>query len=270
MLQCSLDDIDNRGWRNNLRIRGLREAEGENLSTSLSTLFNLILSRKTDTPVVLDRVHRSLKPRLGRERHQGIQLPWIHLHDYNAPRYYSVHQSTKPSRNVYYGLALSTSSAQQGARWRSPVKRRPWGPREGFGSNAGWESLSCSPPIVRMEKKVWMRHYTRPVQAAHFDARILPPLLDISWHTLQARRVLKPTTDQLCTRNLKYRWGFPFALIVSSRGSTYTITMHQDIIPFTRALNLAETSIMDWYVPDPALSTLSAQQGARWRSPVKR
>ncbi|CAH2282447.1 Hypothetical predicted protein [Pelobates cultripes] len=171
MMQRSLDDIDNRGRRNNLRIKGIPEAEGENLYNILASLFNLILQRRPESPVVLDRAHRSLRPKAA----VG-----------DAPR-------DIICRIHYYALKAD---------------------------------------ILKH-----LRDTSGPLLYQGHEIQIYQ---DLSWHTLQARRALRPITDQLRSRNIRYRWGFPFALIVNTRGTTYTISTHQDIVP-----NLAETSILD-------------------------
>ncbi|CAH2325044.1 Hypothetical predicted protein [Pelobates cultripes] len=62
-IQRQLDDLDNRGRRNNLRVRGLPELQGEDLTSTLTDLFNLILGLDPGNKIILDRAHRSLKPR---------------------------------------------------------------------------------------------------------------------------------------------------------------------------------------------------------------
>uniref|UniRef100_A0A8C5LWR2 Uncharacterized protein n=1 Tax=Leptobrachium leishanense TaxID=445787 RepID=A0A8C5LWR2_9ANUR len=63
-LQRRVDDLDNRGRRHNIRVRGLAETDDpEDLRTTLRELFNLILNRDTDAPVPMDRGHRALRPR---------------------------------------------------------------------------------------------------------------------------------------------------------------------------------------------------------------
>ncbi|CAH2273981.1 Hypothetical predicted protein [Pelobates cultripes] len=115
-----------------------------------------------------------------------------------------------------------------------------------------------------------LKHLRDTSAPMRFQGHEIQIYQDLSWHTLQARRALRPITDQLRMRNLRYRWGYPFALIVNTRGTTFTISTHQDITPFTKALNLTETNILDWYALDPALTAPSAQQRPRWRSPAKR
>ncbi|CAH2251530.1 Hypothetical predicted protein [Pelobates cultripes] len=61
--QRHIDDLDNRGRRNNLRIRGLPETQGEDLTLVLTELLNLILGVPSYNPIIFDRAHRSLRPR---------------------------------------------------------------------------------------------------------------------------------------------------------------------------------------------------------------
>lgn len=59
-----LEDLDNRGRRNNIRIRGLPEAEGsEDLQLILEAIFNRLLGDPISTKIKLDRAHRALHPK---------------------------------------------------------------------------------------------------------------------------------------------------------------------------------------------------------------
>ncbi|CAH2274338.1 Hypothetical predicted protein [Pelobates cultripes] len=60
-----IEELDNRSRRNNLRLRGLPETQeaSEDLLAKLQALFNNILQRPTDTPVLLDRAHKALRPK---------------------------------------------------------------------------------------------------------------------------------------------------------------------------------------------------------------
>ncbi|KAG8566310.1 hypothetical protein GDO81_013181 [Engystomops pustulosus] len=63
-LTDQLDDAENRGRRNNIRIRGLPETvESSQLHSELRLLFNSVLEVPGDSPVELDRAHRALQPR---------------------------------------------------------------------------------------------------------------------------------------------------------------------------------------------------------------
>lgn len=59
-----LEDIDNRGRRNNIRVRGIPEADNaEDLPSLLSSIFNQLLDATPDHVIQLDRAHRALRPK---------------------------------------------------------------------------------------------------------------------------------------------------------------------------------------------------------------
>lgn len=59
-----LEDLDKRGRRNNIRIRGLPEAtQDEDLPVTLQATFNSVLGRPEHQKVKLDWAHRALRPR---------------------------------------------------------------------------------------------------------------------------------------------------------------------------------------------------------------
>lgn len=59
-----LEDLDNRGRRNNLRVRGIPESvEQEEIPTALTTIFNQLLQVPEETPIDLVRAHRALRPK---------------------------------------------------------------------------------------------------------------------------------------------------------------------------------------------------------------
>lgn len=63
-MQRHVEDLNNRGSRNNNRIRGLPESEGpEDLHTTLQTLFNDLLGDPPHKPIEMDRAHRALHPK---------------------------------------------------------------------------------------------------------------------------------------------------------------------------------------------------------------
>lgn len=62
--QRHLEDLDNRGRRNNIRVRGLPEAtQDEDLQVTLQAIFNNVLGRPENQRIKLDRAHRALRPR---------------------------------------------------------------------------------------------------------------------------------------------------------------------------------------------------------------
>uniref|UniRef100_A0A8C5W8K9 Uncharacterized protein n=1 Tax=Leptobrachium leishanense TaxID=445787 RepID=A0A8C5W8K9_9ANUR len=63
-LRRLVDDVDNWGRRNNLRIRGLKEMDPpEQLEELLCRFFNEVLGRAPASPIELNRAHRALRPR---------------------------------------------------------------------------------------------------------------------------------------------------------------------------------------------------------------
>lgn len=61
--QRHLEDLDNRGRRNNIRVRGLPEAcEAEDLLTTLQAILNNVLGHPEHQRVKLDQAHCSLRP----------------------------------------------------------------------------------------------------------------------------------------------------------------------------------------------------------------
>uniref|UniRef100_A0A8C5MXE1 Uncharacterized protein n=1 Tax=Leptobrachium leishanense TaxID=445787 RepID=A0A8C5MXE1_9ANUR len=64
-LTRQLEDLENRGRRNNIRIRGLPENErdSDDLHRILTNLFNFLLQKAPDTAVEMERWHRALRSR---------------------------------------------------------------------------------------------------------------------------------------------------------------------------------------------------------------
>lgn len=59
-----LEDLNNRGRRHNLRVRGLPESiEGEHVPQVVTNLFNAVLNRPPQTAIAMERIHRMLHPR---------------------------------------------------------------------------------------------------------------------------------------------------------------------------------------------------------------
>lgn len=65
--QRHIEDLDNRGRRHNLRIRGMTEAiDSEHLTPAVTELFNGLFDRLPQTRIEMERIHRALRPK-GRE-----------------------------------------------------------------------------------------------------------------------------------------------------------------------------------------------------------
>lgn len=63
-MQRHLEDLDNRGRRHNLRVRGIPEViEGDQIIPSVTGLFNSLLNRPYQTSIMMERIHRALRPK---------------------------------------------------------------------------------------------------------------------------------------------------------------------------------------------------------------
>ncbi|CAH2312243.1 Hypothetical predicted protein [Pelobates cultripes] len=61
-LRRQVEDLDNRGRRNNIRVRGLPEQTGEDLSDILQRLFADVLGEEAPDTYNIERAHRALRP----------------------------------------------------------------------------------------------------------------------------------------------------------------------------------------------------------------
>lgn len=63
-LQRHVEDLDNRGQRHNLRVRGLPESvEHDQILPAVTDLFNRILDRPRHTLIAMEQIHRAFRPR---------------------------------------------------------------------------------------------------------------------------------------------------------------------------------------------------------------
>lgn len=70
-----MEDLDNRGRRRNLRVRGLPESfDSAQLSRMVTAHFNELLERPPESPIAMERIHRALPPR-GRDTKRHNVLP---------------------------------------------------------------------------------------------------------------------------------------------------------------------------------------------------
>ncbi|OCU00185.1 hypothetical protein XELAEV_18005957mg [Xenopus laevis] len=85
-------------------------------------------------------------------------------------------------------------------------------------------------------------------------------LQDLSWSTLQHRRLLRPLITALKENNLLFRWGYPFSLHVTHNGQSFVLTGPDDLAPFLAGLGLSDVNLPDWikfcYLPKMPLLRL--------------
>lgn len=59
-----IEDLDNRGRRHNIRVRGVPESvTPEQIKPALSSIFNNLIERPEASPIEFNRAHRALRPR---------------------------------------------------------------------------------------------------------------------------------------------------------------------------------------------------------------
>ncbi|OCT56835.1 hypothetical protein XELAEV_18004364mg [Xenopus laevis] len=97
---------------------------------------------------------------------------------------------------------------------------------------------------------------------------------DLSRNTLRQRRLLKPIMDLLKERSIRYKWGYPFALIVVSNGKSYSVRSPRDIPQFMDGLDLPHIDVpecdsWDWIPPTraPQKGQNSLQRSTRGNTP---
>ncbi|CAH2293629.1 Hypothetical predicted protein [Pelobates cultripes] len=92
--------------------------------------------------------------------------------------------------------------------------------------------------------------------------QILP---DLAWLMLQGRRALRPITQALQAKEIRYRWGYPFSLTASHQGVQSCITIVLDVPDFIKTFDLPQIEIQDWYDPLAQGAPEALPQRTRWR-----
>ncbi|OCT91718.1 hypothetical protein XELAEV_18014781mg [Xenopus laevis] len=71
-------------------------------------------------------------------------------------------------------------------------------------------------------------------------------LQDLSWHTLQQRRLIQPLVANLKNKRLLYRWTYPFGLQVTRDGTTVTLSSPEDIPQSCQSCGIKEPDLSEW------------------------
>lgn len=193
MALYKIEDQENRNRRNNIRIRGLPEATGdEDLLPSIRGIFNGMLGQAADYPLKIDRVHRALRPR---------------------------NLSSDTPRNVI-----------------------------------------CQ--VHYYDEKELIMKKAKEAASLDFDGAILSFYPDLARETLERRRALRPLTEKLQAASIKYRWGFPAALIASRDGKTAILRFPEDLEKFCMDVNIIPPELPGWQEATPALPNNSEP---RWQ-----
>lgn len=88
---------------------------------------------------------------------------------------------------------------------------------------------------------------------------------DISRFTLYLRNLLQPFTRTLRDRNIKYRWLFPFGLLLTYQNKSFSIKTPGDMREISRKLDISCEDIPDWTTMDGKTSSPPAlPEVVRW------
>lgn len=174
--QRHVEDLDNMGRRNNIRVRGIPETEGaEDLQTTLQSVFNNLIREPPTKHIEMDRAHRALRPK----------------------------GATPKPRDII-------------CRIRSyPLKEE----------------------IIKQ---------ARLARKATFDDIQIQLYPDLSWITLQKRRLLQPLLHILQKKAITYRWGFPFSLSAKHQGKSAILRYPEDLRTFCDILEIPAPQLPDW------------------------
>lgn len=62
-MQRQMEDIDNRGRKNNLRVRVPESIEYDQIQQTVTAIFNNLLERPATERIEMERIHRALRPK---------------------------------------------------------------------------------------------------------------------------------------------------------------------------------------------------------------
>ncbi|XP_077327569.1 uncharacterized protein LOC143962118 [Lithobates pipiens] len=193
-MQRHVEDLDNRGRRHNIRVRGIPEAEGpEDLQFILQEIFNELLG---EPPTKFIEMDRALRPK----------------------------NATSSPRDVICRLT----------------------------------SFHIKEDIMRQAR------LARVVTFRNTPVQLFP---DLSWLTLQKRRILQPLLRTLQEAAIPYRWGFPISLTGKHQGKMASLRFPEDLHAFCEDLGVRPPQLPDWdlVATQPAPPTLWQKVPSRQR-----
>lgn len=188
-IQRHVEDLENRGRRHNLRVRGLPESvDNTQLNATVSAIFSQLLESQCIEVINMDRIHRALRPK-GRD--------------------------TDPPRDVI-----------------------------------------CFINDYRLKEDILKQ--ARIKRTTEYEGHRISIYQDLSAITLRHRKDLRPLLEILQSKNIPYRWKFPFALAATNQGRTAILRVPEDLDSFCQILDIPYTPVPNWYSDFP-LSNFSIQ-----------
>ena len=195
-----LEDLDNRGRRHNIRVRGVPESvPPDQIRPTLTSIFNSLMDRPEASPIEFDRAHRALRPK--------------------AP-------DNTPPRDI----------------------------------------ICCLPNYTLKEE---ILHKARLEEHITFNEAEIQLYQDLSPITLKNRRALRPLLEVLKTKDITYRWKFPFALQATYNGRQFTLRIPEELQKFCECLQIIPMDLPEWYAEfrlPPEINNMPPKQGP---SPAK-
>lgn len=113
------------------------------------------------------------------------------------------------------------------------------------------------------EKKADITAVTRTMTSIKHEGAELQIYGDLSKRTSDRRRLLRPITEELRSKGIKYKWGFPLSIIVTKDGNNVMLEDGGPLEPFLTKLGLRSIHIEGWYyevrTPDSAKMPLRCE-----------
>lgn len=177
-MQRHVEEIDNRGRRHNLRIRGLPEyVDNVSLPQVVSDAFNDILNIPERPAISMERIHRALRPK-GKD--------------------------SDPPRDVI-----------------------------------------CFVNDFKIKESILKK--AREMNRILFEGHQLQIFQDLSAITLKNRRDLRPLLEVLNSKNIRYKWKFPFGLFAYYQNRSALLRVPEELPAFCKQLDLPLVAVPDWY-----------------------
>lgn len=129
-------------------------------------------------------------------------------------------------KNTIPGLKLEADDLERAHRALKPMPKLSAPPRD---------IIVC---FTRYKKKEEVWNNLRNSTNLRYGETPILALQDLSQDTLNRRKSLRPFTQRLQQAGIKYRWGFPFRLIVTTNTTQHTATNISEALQLLKSLEL--------------------------------
>ncbi|CAH2277192.1 Hypothetical predicted protein [Pelobates cultripes] len=123
-LRRQVEDLDNRGRRNNIRVRGIPETEGENPHEILTSLFSQLLRDEAPPDFGIERAHRTLRTPRRDGLHRDVICCLLSFQLKESIMRAARAQHDVPFMDTRFSLYQNLSTLTLDARWAlKPITR---------------------------------------------------------------------------------------------------------------------------------------------------